>query len=148
MIDVSYWITSRSIDKVCSSQHLDEYTKARQDFMAEFEEEERKTPIGGLGSSSASLTEIIRRAFSSRATWFFHALDSVNATYLIFGHQLRPQFMASAIPDVVDKYFARFWRPDAVKVIQGKLREREEYEASLQKLFGIQSDTPGEPVSE
>lgn len=144
MIDVPYWITSKSIDEVCSSEHLEEYTKAKEDFMAQFEKEERKASIEGLGSSSASLTEIIRCTFSSRATWFFHALDSVNAMYLIFEHQLRPQFMASAIPDVVDKYFARFWRPDIVKIVQGKLREREEYEASLQTLFGVESDTLGE----
>lgn len=77
MIDVPYWIASRSIDEVCSSRYLREYTEAREEFMAQFvKEEQENTAEGPMFSSpssfhSRSLSEVIRHAFTSKATWFF-----------------------------------------------------------------------------
>ena len=122
MIDIPYWITSRSIDEICSRDYLAEYTAARESFMTAFKEEEEKA-TGGLSNT-------IDNAYLSRATWFFHALDSINAMYLIFERQLRPQFIYS-FPERVDPYFAVFWTRQVKDVVERKLQEKEEYDRKL-----------------
>jgi hypothetical protein len=53
-----------------------------------FEEEEREM--------SGDLSKTIEKSYSSKALWFFHALDSTNAVYRPFELQLRPQFISKA----------------------------------------------------
>ena len=58
--------------------------------MAALEEEEREM--------SGDLSETIKKSYSSKAVWFFHALDSTNAMYQLFELQLRPQFISQRHP--------------------------------------------------
>lgn len=104
MIDVAYWITSKGIDEVCSAEHFAEYTAAREAFLTVFREEENSTS-GGIYFS-----RILDEALESHATWFFHSLDSANAMYNIFKHQIRPELLPVSIPEVVCGYLEYFGR--------------------------------------
>ncbi|KAK4151607.1 hypothetical protein C8A00DRAFT_45227 [Chaetomidium leptoderma] len=131
MIDIPHWITSRSVDEVCSPQYSAEYAAARESFMAAFKEEEREI--------SGDLSETIEKAWSSKATWFFHSLDSINAMYQLFELQLRPQFISEQIPEQVDPYFAVFWTRQARETTIQKLREKKEYIAKLREMFQVET---------
>jgi hypothetical protein len=116
MIDIPCWITSRSIDEVCLPQYSAEYAAARKTFMVAFKEEEREM--------SGDLSKTIEKSYSSKALWFFHALDSINAMYQLFELQLRPQFISQGIPEKVGAYFAVFWAQRVTETTMRKLRER------------------------
>lgn len=123
MIDISYWITSRSIDEVADTEEPEnlhkEYNEAREHFLSLFKEEEAKD-FNGVHLSAA-----LDRAYSAGATWFFRALDSVNAMYLLFECQIRPQFVTESLHHIVDGYFAAFWSQNAIKITKRKLQEME-----------------------
>ncbi|KAK4145988.1 uncharacterized protein C8A04DRAFT_26148 [Dichotomopilus funicola] len=154
MIDVPYWITSKSIDEICSSHHSAEFAAAREVFMAAFREvEEELYPsrvveddenedleAGAVAPRRNAqghplLSETIDNSYASRATWFFQAVDSVNAMYRLFELQLRPQFLSQHTPETVDVFFAAFWNQQAKKIAKRKLQERKEYSAKLKELF-------------
>ncbi|KAL2264096.1 hypothetical protein VTK26DRAFT_2298 [Humicola hyalothermophila] len=136
MIDIPYWITSRSIDEICLPQYSAEYAAARETFMAAFKEEER--------GMSGNLPKIIEKSYSSKALWFFHALDSINAMYQLFELQLRPQYIPQRIPEKVGAYFAVFWAQRLRETTMRKLREREEYDAEPRAMFRAEADLPNE----
>lgn len=134
MIDIPHWITSRSLDEIACPEHSREYAMAREYFLSLFKEEEPKT------FSDMYLSRIMERAYSSRATWFFRSLDSINVMYHLFELQLRPQFMGNSIPPVVEEYFACFWSQGAKEIATQKLQDKEAYIMQLNKLYGVAPD--------
>lgn len=134
MIDVPYWITSKGIDEVCSPDHFAEYTAARESFLTAFRSEEQITS-GGI-----YLSRILDEALDSGATWFFHALDSVNAMYNLFAHQMRPQFLPAQLPEVVYGYFGIFWSRETREIAEAKLKDRQEYDEQLRAIFQVEKE--------
>jgi hypothetical protein len=139
MIDIPCWITWRGIDEVCLPQFSAEYATARKSFMAAFEEEGREMS----GEMSNDFSKTIEKSYSSKASWFFHALDSTNAMYQLFELQLRPQFISQGIPEKVGAYFAVFWAQQVRETTIRKLREREEYDAELRAMFRVEAGREG-----
>lgn len=126
MIDIPYWITSKtSLDAVADPDHSCEYAEAREYFLSLLKEEELRI------CSDIYLSRIMEKAYSSKATWFFHSLDSIDVMYHLFEYQLRPQFMPNSIPPEVDVYFAYFWSRGVREIAMQKLQDKEAYDVRL-----------------
>lgn len=136
MFDIPSWITSRSLDEICSPAYKAEYAAEREKFMAAFNEAER--------DMSCKLSTYLEQSYTSKAVWFFHSLDSINAMYQLFEHQVRPQFIPQAISMKIGAYFAVFWSPLVGEITSRKLREREEYDAELRAKCQVEKDVPVE----
>lgn len=133
MIDVPYWITGLSIDEVADDDHYQDYLSAREEFMALFEDEEKKM---AHRLPNGFVSTILRDAWERKATWFFHCLDSVNAMYALFDEQLRPQFISFYLKTNMELLLSRFWCKQAAAVVEMKVQEREQYTAKLREMFG------------
>ncbi|KND92743.1 hypothetical protein TOPH_02889 [Tolypocladium ophioglossoides CBS 100239] len=141
MIDVPYWITGLGIDEVGDKEHVQGYIKAREEFMAIFEEEEKrmaqKLPNG-------SISTVIRRAWESKSSWFIHCLDSVNGMYTLFHQHLRPIFVSFRLTENMEILLSRLWHEKAGELVEKKLQEKELYVAELQKMFKVDAEAKEE----
>ena len=148
------WLTWRPVDEITSDGY-DDYCASRSVFMDVFREEERKqtgteTPLG----------DVMDASWTSQRTWFYFALTSINGMTHIFKNRLKPLFF-SATPEPQEtaetaaettvegemppetettlrlprEALYRLWQPDAQAVVAQKLRDREQHEAAVQRLF-------------
>lgn len=132
MIDVPYWITGLDVDDIGDVEHIEEYCKAREEFMAIFDEEEKRLGLAHHRSISA----VMRRAWERRTSWFVHSLDSVHTMYSLFDQHLRSQFISFILTERMEVLISRFWCQQTDSVIERKLREKEKYDIELRRMFG------------
>ncbi|KAF4340647.1 aminoglycoside phosphotransferase [Fusarium beomiforme] len=123
MLAVPYWLTNRKIDEV-AKEHFEEFNQVRQQFMRIFEEEEVKA------DSDTALSRVMQDTWNSKAFWFWHCLESVDAMSWLMRDQICPQFGTSWAPSM-SKMLSKFWCEDSQEMVDKKMNELKVYEEEL-----------------
>ncbi|KAM0363078.1 hypothetical protein ACHAPK_011216 [Fusarium culmorum] len=127
MLAVPYWVTNRKIDEV-AGEHFEEFNQVRQQFMRIFEEEEAKA------DSDTPLSRVMQDTWNSKAFWFWHCLESVDAMSWLIWDQICPQFGTSWAPSM-STMLSKFWCQDSQEVVDKKMNELQVYEEELRDAF-------------
>lgn len=136
MIDVPPWITSKGIDEIAEDEEtLEEYGKAREEFLSLLREEERELAAADGAPQHALLSETMRSTWASGSNWFFWCLKSVNAMYNLVEQHILPQYHSSTLTPKQDKLVSQFWSTNRDEIVQMKLQQREEWLAELQTVW-------------
>lgn len=130
MLAVPYWLTGCSIDGL-REERLDEFNKVRQEFMLQFEVEEREMALG----LNFSVAKVMNEMWESKGVWFWHCLESINAILSVPSDHIYPQF-SSRMPQKVEETLSRFWREDSEIVVKKKVADERQYDAELRRAFG------------
>ncbi|KAK1772055.1 hypothetical protein QBC33DRAFT_575755 [Phialemonium atrogriseum] len=142
MLDLPYWIAGQGIDEVGDGENLETYVKTREELIQLPEDEERKLALDREFSVPVPVSKIMRRAWSCKASWFTHCLDSDNGMYAPFDQHLRPKFIPFYLTEKMEALISKFWREGAHGVVAQKLKETEDYVQTLRKLFGKDMEIP------
>ncbi|KAF5019176.1 hypothetical protein F66182_8826 [Fusarium sp. NRRL 66182] len=127
MLAVPYWVTNRKIDEV-AGEHFEEFNQVRQQFMRIFEEEEAKA------DSDTPLSRVMQDTWNSKAFWFWHCLESVDAMSWLIWDQICPQFGTSWAPSM-STMLSKFWCQDSQEMVDKKMNELQVYEEELRDAF-------------
>ncbi|KAF9765753.1 hypothetical protein IL306_001899, partial [Fusarium sp. DS 682] len=127
MLAVPYWVTNRKIDEV-AGEHFEEFNQVRQQFMRIFEEEEAKA------DSDTPLSRVMQGTWNSKAFWFWHCLESVDAMSWLIWDQICPQFGTSWAPSM-STMLSKFWCQDSQEMVDKKMNELQVYEEELRDAF-------------
>ncbi|KAF4509825.1 hypothetical protein G6O67_001765 [Ophiocordyceps sinensis] len=131
MLTVPYWLTGGSIDQL-AEEHLDDFDKARQEFMRVFEEEE--LAMAATSEQRTSLARIMNNNWKSKGVWFWHCLDSVNAMYCLVEDHLCPNFSVGLTVQE-EKMLSDLWCEDSAAVVAQKLDDKQMYDLELRRMF-------------
>jgi hypothetical protein len=127
MLAFPYRLTEYAIDEI--HEHLPAFDSYRQEFMLQFEEEERKM----LHTHGHSLATTMQEAWESKGTWFWYCLESVNALLWIFDDHIRPRF-SSFIRSKDEELLSRFWG-GSDSFVREKIADYELYDGQLRHLL-------------
>ncbi|KAL3457958.1 hypothetical protein BJX64DRAFT_302290 [Aspergillus heterothallicus] len=129
-----YWLTGHAADDILGDS-LFEFSKAHDQFMEIFEEEEKRYPP--LFNAHAYRTNIMRKGWEVGNFWFFQALDSPKGLFNIFRDHIQPRFAPSqsADPSGFSRIVSEYWTVDTKGVLEGKLKDKEDYENELRLRF-------------
>ncbi|KAM0364097.1 hypothetical protein ACHAO7_010087 [Fusarium culmorum] len=127
MLAVPYWITNHKIDEV-AGEHFEEFNQVRQQFTRIFEEEEAKA------DSDTPLSRVMQDTWNSKAFWFWHCLESVDAMSWLIWDQICPQFGTSWGPSM-STMLSKFWCQDSQEMVDKKMNELRVYEEELKDAF-------------
>ncbi|KAJ6188521.1 hypothetical protein N7519_003429 [Penicillium mononematosum] len=128
-----YWLTGCSVDEL-TEEHLETFSKAYEEFVGVFEEEEKQTPP--INNDHSYRTNLMRNDWQVGNFWYFHALDSPKGLFNLFSQRIYPLFAPSyQSKDDFARVVSDFWAPDVEKVLTAKLHDKEEYEKSLRQRF-------------
>lgn len=129
-----YWLTGRAVDGL-RGEHLDTFSKAHDEFMEIFEEEEKRYPP--LFDVSSYRTNIMRKGWKIGNFWYFYALDCPKGLFHLFRDHIQPRFAPSQRDNLSDfwRIVYEYWAVDAKDVIAAKLRDKEVYEKQLRQRF-------------
>ncbi|KAM0231774.1 hypothetical protein ACHAPO_008355 [Fusarium lateritium] len=127
MLAVPYWVTNHKIDEV-AGEHFEEFNRVRQQFMRIFEEEEAKV------DSDTPLSRVMQDTWNSKAFWFWHCLESVDAMIWLIWDQICPQFGTSWGPSM-STMLSKFWCQDSQEMVDKKMNELQVYDQELRDAF-------------
>jgi len=129
-----YWLTGRAVDDLLG-ENLDTFSKAYDEFLEIFEEEELRYPP--LFNACSYRTNIMRKGWKIGNFWYFHALDSPKGLFNLFRDHIQPRFAASQSDDPSDfsRIVSEYWAVDTKDVIGEKLKDKETYENELRLRF-------------
>lgn len=128
MLAFPYRLTEYAIDEI--QDHFQDFNNIRQEFMLQFEEEERKQPL----KHNHSLVTIMQETWDSKGIWFWYCLESVNAVLWIFDDHIRPKF-SPYMSSGDEKVLSRFWCSNSSQVVEKKVAEYKSYDAQLRGLL-------------
>lgn len=83
------------------------------------------------------MADTFHENWSTGRIWYFRALDSLTGLYGVWLNYIEPRF-ASDIKNTA----ARYWHPDAEKIIRTRVADKIEYDLQLWKAF--EEDTKSE----
>jgi len=129
MLEVPYWLTGCAVDQI-KDEKLDEFDRARQEFMRVFGEEEKATKAQAV--HHITLSEVMQDMWASKGVWFWICLSSVNAMYFVLETHLYPPKSLSL---EAERVVSRFWCQDSEDVVRKKLADKQAYDDDLRKLF-------------
>ena len=130
-----YWLSSRGIDQLVG-EDLTAYNHLHEEFMEVFEFEERQQNCTAREQNQIPHTRAMRRTWRTGGFFYFGALETPAGLFNLFLQHIWPKFPASKDAQLAfDKALSPFWSPDADEVTVRKLKDREDYEASLRALF-------------
>lgn len=129
-----YWLTGHAADCIIG-ESLVKFSKARDQFMEIFEEEEKRYPP--LFNSCAYRTNIMRKGWEVGNFWFFQALDSPRGLFNIFRDHIQSKFAVSQSADPSDfsRIVSEYWSVDTKDVMERKLKDKKVYENELRLRF-------------
>ncbi|CAK7210072.1 hypothetical protein SCUCBS95973_000668 [Sporothrix curviconia] len=141
-LSAPWWLTWQAVDDVAKpgSAGYDAYCASRRIFMDILRDEEEKVndktttaPLAPLAPLSAALDA----SWDSERTWLYVALTSVDALGHVVRRRLRPLFVGAGGSADSTCYAALYelWSTSAAAVVAQKLRDREQYEAVIERLF-------------
>ncbi|KAM4064891.1 aminoglycoside phosphotransferase [Hirsutella rhossiliensis] len=130
MLAVPYWITGCGIDEI-EGDRLDEFDKARQEFLHILEQEERSTSA----EHGLSLSKIMQEMWDSNGVWFWFCIESVNASLCVVAQHICPRFSMHLSSDV-ETTISSFWSQDSAQIVEKKRADLETYEKELRQFFG------------
>jgi hypothetical protein len=112
-----HWMTGRDVDDL-TEDALEEFDRARNEFMTIYQQEEEHSAAQGLGRS-----QIMQRSWQLGGFWYFHALATTKGFYNLYLQHIQPRFSQ----DLPFEEVSSFWRQDAEQILQSKLDDRQEY---------------------
>lgn len=130
MLAVPYWITGCGIDEI-EGDRLDDFDKARQEFLHILVQEERSTSA----EHGLSLSNIMQEMWYSKGVWFWFCIESVNASLCVVAQHICPRFSMHLSSDV-ETTISSFWSQDSAQIVEKKRADLEAYEKELRQLFG------------
>ena len=135
MQNAPHWLTSRGVDELID-EHLDTYNNVRQEFMEAFETEEKLQQGTFYETDNLLRTRTMKKAWMTGSYFYFHGLESTTGLFNLFLQHIWPKFPSSrAAQEGFDEAVSPFWSFDADEVTATKMKDREDYEASLRSLF-------------
>ncbi|RSL57374.1 hypothetical protein CEP54_008330 [Fusarium duplospermum] len=129
MIGPPDWLSSRSLEEI--TFYYDEYAALHDEFVDAVQREGLKLYRTNLNA------KVMRACWETRSFWYFRALDSPTTLLALYIDHLQPRF-AKLGSDAWDEFSAmlmRLWDPDSPCFVSSKLREQEQYDNQLRKLF-------------
>lgn len=134
-----HWLTGRRVDQL-EGEELAAYNNVREEFMKAFENEERLQYRTVWEKDSVLRTRTMRRAWETGGYFYFHSLESPTGLFNLFLQHIWPRFPASEVAKrEFDEALSPFWSFDTNEVTARKMKDREEYEASLRALFAARA---------
>lgn len=139
MLHPPHWLTGRAIDQI-SGEHLIAYSERHDEFMTEFEKEERAY------DTSTPFADMMRAGWKTGNFWYFNALESFSGLYTLFLQHIQPMYGETAAKDwkEFERVVAPYWAPSSSEFISEKLREREHYMEQIKDVF--RQGAESEPV--
>ncbi|KAE9977793.1 hypothetical protein EG328_001826 [Venturia inaequalis] len=131
MLNVPYWLTGCAIDGLREREDFEKFNTIRQEFMIQFEDEERKMVLG----HKLPLARVMDEMWESKGVWFWYCLDSVNAMLVVLSDHVCPKFVSRLLPEA-EEMLSRFWREDCGRIVEKKLADQERYDVELRYVFG------------
>ena len=133
-----HWLTGRGIDEL-EGENFTAYNGVREEFMQAFEIEESLQRGTAWGRDKMLRTRAMKKTWETGAFFYFLALDSPTGLFNLFLQHLWPKFPSSAAAaESFDEGLSPFWSFDADEITATKVKDREEYEASLRALYEAQ----------
>ncbi|PKY07201.1 hypothetical protein P168DRAFT_295141 [Aspergillus campestris IBT 28561] len=122
-LHLPYWLTGRPIDDL-TGESLNTFSQTYDEFLGVFKEEEKSFPLND------------NSCWRTGSFWYFLALNSPKGLFNLVHQHIHPIFdsthpISSELPRVVSNY----WAADMKKVIDAKIRDKEEYEKTLRQRF-------------
>lgn len=125
MIHPPHWLTDESIDLITK----DDYENLHKEFMHVFAEEEAqiKPPI--------LISPILQQGWEKGTFWCSLALSSPTALFKIFYDYIQTRFSQTHDDPAFWRITMPYWRFNAFEFIEQKVRDKEQYDASLREAF-------------
>ena len=128
-----YWLTNQGIDELVGDD-LAAYEKILEEFLHAFEIEERCFPP--IGRNELARSRIMRNAWDTGSSWYFHAVNSTTGLISIFYQHIQPRFTTSQLGDeAFERIISSYWCPEANGFVIDKRRDLRNYREQLQSAF-------------
>ncbi|PGH14528.1 hypothetical protein AJ79_03021 [Helicocarpus griseus UAMH5409] len=140
MLHPPRWLTNRAIDEMDAA----EYAGVHAEFMAAFEEEERRAPAATVFaqddpyscSGTGTLSSILRYGWEKGTFWYAAALRSPTGLFRVFYDHIQPRFARGHQDEesfwTICMYY---WTEQTTRFINGKLEDKAEYDRRLYDAF-------------
>ncbi|KAJ5104890.1 hypothetical protein NUU61_002237 [Penicillium alfredii] len=125
MIHPPYWLTNQAIDLIS----IDDYEILHKEFMEAFAKEEMKIKL------PFRLYPILQHGWERGTFWCSLALSSPTALFKIFYDFIQPRFSKAHDDPAFWKITMPYWTFNAFEFIEHKVRDKEQYDASLREAF-------------
>lgn len=127
-----YWLTSRAVDQFTDPESVAELDALLGEYFDIYAEEEM-AQNGCLYDSP-----IMRHVWQSGSFWYFHAATVPKGMYSIFNSHIQPLFNKEHCEkSIFDEVFWWYWGVDVKDVVERKLKDKENYNADLKRVFGV-----------
>ncbi|KAG2416088.1 hypothetical protein HFD88_007280 [Aspergillus terreus] len=134
LIHPPYWLANQPIDGI----DVDEYQNVHEEFVNALAEEENKGVRGIVKDGRVPLHTTLRQGWERGTFWYALALDSPLGLFKLFYDYIQPRFAEEHLDDpAFFRIIMAYWEVDAMKFVQGKVKDREKYEKRLRKAFQI-----------
>ena len=129
-----HWLISCGVDEMVG-ESLSKYNEIREEFMEEFEKNERATH---QHHNNLLLTRTMKRTWLTGGFFYFHAVNSTVGLYNIFQQHIQSRFTKDECTSAdMDNTLSIFWGEEAEKVRAAKVQDRDVYKIQLRELFEI-----------
>lgn len=133
MLRVPLWLTNQPLDYLAPDEGLEEFTKAHDEFLDIFEQEE-EAMMESKPLFPHTLSEIIRMGWKNGNPWFFSAIEAPKGLCTLFLDHLQQRYGDPDNPNFVN-VFSPYWDMDGTQVINAKIKDKDDYANKLRKLF-------------
>ncbi|KHN98654.1 Protein kinase-like domain protein [Metarhizium album ARSEF 1941] len=126
-----YWLSSRNaVDSFDDEAAIAEYEAILEEYWAAYQDEERKR------NGTVIQVPLQRDVWSRGSFWYFHAIRVPKGMYTLFNRHIQPLFNKEhAEKKIFDEVFYWYWGFDVQDLIDKKLRDKQEYVASVREAL-------------
>ncbi|EAW25594.1 uncharacterized protein NFIA_044130 [Aspergillus fischeri NRRL 181] len=127
-----HWLTGRTIDDIEPGEHLDAFEIRINEYIAAFEELERKDQC-----SDFSHAQIMRSCWNRRSFWYIQAVHSPKGLLQVFREHIQRYYCEEHCRKrVFDETVSPYWCEGVESLIQRKVEEEARYKNQLKERFG------------
>ena len=125
-----YWLTSRPIDAFDDAGSVSELGALFDEYFDIYEAEER------ANNGTLLHGPIMRHVWKAGSFWYFHAVRVPKGMYRVFNANIQPLFNEKHCNEsVFDRVFCWYWGFGAQRLIETKLKDKEDYIARIRGIF-------------
>jgi hypothetical protein len=126
-----YWLSSRvSVDSFENQVAINQYEAILEEYWAVYKAEERKR------NGTVVHVPLQRDTWARGSFWYFHAVRVPKGMYTLFNRHIQPLFNKEhSEQKIFDDVFYWYWGYGVQGLIEKKLRDRQEYVASVRGAF-------------
>lgn len=136
MLHPPHWLTNRGVDEI-TGEHLVSYEERHKEFVSALDAEEKSR------GSDTRYADTMRTGWNTGGFWYFGAIESLSGLYNLFIQHIQPIYGTTAVKDwkEFDRLVAPYWAPGSSEFINGKVKEREDYQEQIMEVFRSQHAT-------